>query len=89
MFGNSREYFPLVSKSQYFSRHINGWIASYFNNSVEQFASFLTSEMDISEKDLKKLKEIVDKKLKEKDGDWIFDRINPMLRCFLPPIYCM
>ena len=66
LYGNSREYYPLVSKNQYFSTHINGLIKNYFNNSAEQFASFFTKEVELSNKDLKKLKKLVDKKLKSK-----------------------
>src|SRR5688572_16044175 len=44
LYGNSREYYPLISKNQYFSKHIRGLIKNYFNNSVEQFASFFTKE---------------------------------------------
>lgn len=69
LYGNSREYYPLISKNQYFSRHINGLIKNYFNNSIEQFASFFTKEADISDKDLKKLRDIVDKQLKNKSDD--------------------
>lgn len=65
LYGNSREYYPLISKNQYFSKHLSGLIKNYFNNSVEQFASFFTNEVDISDKDLKKLREIVDKQLKK------------------------
>ncbi len=69
LYGNSREYFPLISKDQYFSKHIKGIIKNFFNNSVEQFASFFTKEVDISDSDLKKLKEIVDNQIKSKSND--------------------
>lgn len=69
LYGNSREYYPLVSKNNYFSKHINGFIKNYFNNSVEQFASFFTKEADIKDEDLKKLRDIVDKQLKTKSND--------------------
>ncbi|MEM6378406.1 MAG: BlaI/MecI/CopY family transcriptional regulator [Bacteroidota bacterium] len=69
LYGNSREYYPLVSKNQYFAKHMNGLIKNYFNNSVEQFASFFTKQTDISEEDLRKLKSIVDQQLKAKSDD--------------------
>jgi len=68
LYGNSREYFPIITKNQYFSKHINGLIRNYFNNSVEQFASFFTKEIDISEAELKKLRDLVDKQIKAKDN---------------------
>ena len=69
LFGNSREYYPLVSKNQYFSKHMKGLIQNYFNNSVEQFASFFTKEVDISDEDLRKLRDIVDHQLKDSADD--------------------
>jgi len=69
LYGNSREYFPIINKNQYFSDHINGLIKNSFNNSVEQFASFFTKETNISETDLKKLRAIVDNQIKSKSND--------------------
>ena len=69
LYGNSREYYPLVSKNEYFSKHMKGLIQNYFNNSIEQFASFFTKEVDISDEDLKKLRNIVDDQIKNQSDD--------------------
>lgn len=69
LFGNSREYYPLFSKHQYFARHIKGLIRNHFDNSVEQFASFFTKEVEISDADLEKLKEMVDDQLSQREND--------------------
>ena len=61
--GNSREYYPVVKKSDYFSDHINGLIKDFFNNSTAQFASFFANETDMSPDELKELRDIVDKKI--------------------------
>jgi predicted transcriptional regulator len=50
-FGNSREYYPLV-KTDYFSKHVNGLISN-FNNSASQFASFFTTETNLSQTEWK------------------------------------
>ena len=69
LYGTSREYFPLVSKNEFFSNHVNGLINNFFNNSAAQFASFFTKEIDISDDELRKLRDMVDEKLKSKsDG---------------------
>ena len=65
-FGNSREYYPLVKKTDYFSKHVNGLIKNFFNNSASQFASFFTNETDLSASELKELQKIINKKLKKK-----------------------
>ncbi|MEX0646893.1 MAG: BlaI/MecI/CopY family transcriptional regulator [Balneolaceae bacterium] len=64
--GRSRRYYPLVNKSDYFSKHINGLIRKYFDNSPSSFASFFTTETDLSEEELKDLQEIVKQELKKR-----------------------
>jgi predicted transcriptional regulator len=66
LYGNSREYYPLVSKSDYFSRHVDGMIKNNFNNSALQFASFFTRTANLSAAELEELKKIVDQEIKNK-----------------------
>ncbi|HAI40758.1 MAG TPA: penicillinase repressor, partial [Maribacter sp.] len=47
-YGRSREYYPLVKKKDYFSKHVNGLIKNFFNDSASQFASFFTQETNLS-----------------------------------------
>jgi len=63
LFGNSREYYPLIKKSDYFSDHINGLIKDFFNNSTAQFASFFANETKMNQDELKELRDLVDKKI--------------------------
>lgn len=64
--GNSREYYPLIKKSDYFSAHVSGLIRNFFNNSASQFASFFATETKLSEKELYELKEIIEKQIEKK-----------------------
>jgi predicted transcriptional regulator len=66
LFGNSREYYPLIKKSDYFSDHINGLIKDFFNNSTTQFASFFANETKMNQDELKELRDLVDKKIVSK-----------------------
>jgi predicted transcriptional regulator len=65
-FGNSREYYPLIKKTDYFSDHINELIKDFFNNSTAQFASFFANEAKMSPEELRELREIVDEKIASK-----------------------
>jgi len=65
-YGNSREYFPLVKKKDYFSKHVNGLIKNFFNDSSSQFASFFTKETNLSKEELKELRAIIDTEIKNK-----------------------
>lgn len=64
--GRSRQYYPLVNKSDYFARHINGLIKKYFDDSPSSFASFFTTETDLTEEELEELQEIVQQELKKR-----------------------
>lgn len=66
VYGNSREYYPLVLKTDYFSKHVNGLIKTFFNDSVSQFASFFTKETEMTEGQLEELKKIIDQEIKRK-----------------------
>ncbi|MDD3004252.1 BlaI/MecI/CopY family transcriptional regulator [Flavobacterium sp.] len=66
-FGNARQYYPLVKKTDYFSKHVNGLIKNFFNNSASQFASFFTTQTDLSASELKELQQIIDAQLKKKE----------------------
>ena len=65
-FGNSREYYPLVKKKDYFSKHVNGLIKNFFNDSSSQFASFFTKETNLTKQELQELRAIIDTEIKNK-----------------------
>ena len=64
IYGNSREYYPVIKKNEYFKNQITYLIRNFFNNSSGQFASFFTEETELSDSELKELKKLVDEKLK-------------------------
>lgn len=66
LYGKSREYFPLVKKKDYFSKHVNGLIKNFFNDSASQFASFFTKETDLTKEELEGLRKLIDDELKKK-----------------------
>lgn len=65
-FGRSREYYPTVKKKDYFSRHVNGLIKNFFDDSPGQFASFFTQETGLSKEELEDLKKLIDQEIKRK-----------------------
>ena len=67
LIGNNREYFPLVTKTDYFSKHVNGLIKNFFNDSASQFASFFTTQTNMSASELKELQQIIDSQLQKKE----------------------
>lgn len=66
LFGNSRQYYPLVKKEAYFSKEFKGIIKKFFGNSALQFASFFTTSTNLSTSELEDLKKIIEDELKRK-----------------------
>jgi BlaI family penicillinase repressor len=65
-YGNSRQYYPLVSQQAYFGNHVKGLITKFFNTSAAQFASFFTTQTDLSAAELEALKKIIEQQLATK-----------------------
>lgn len=65
LYGKSREYFPLVKKSDYFSKHVNLLIKDFFNDSASQFASFFTKETELTVSELEELKSVIENQIKK------------------------
>ena len=66
VFGNSREYYPLVQKKAYFSGQFKTLIRDYFNDSPAQFASFFTKEAELTQEQLEELRNIIDEQIERK-----------------------
>ena len=66
LFGNSRQYYPLIKKDDYFAKHIGEMVKGFFGNSALRFASFFTTTSDLSESELQELKKIVEQEIERK-----------------------
>ena len=64
-FGNSRQYYPRVSKQAYFGNKLRGMIDDFFDASPTAFASFFTEEADFTPDQLRELQGLIDGKLEE------------------------
>ena len=65
-YGKSREYFPLISKSDYFAQHFRGVIRQFFGDSAATFASFFTRATDLSKEELEDLRKVIDQEIAKK-----------------------
>ena len=66
LMGNSRQYYALVKKSDYFSKHVNSLVKDFFGSSALQFASFFTRQADMTAEELESLKKIIDDQIERK-----------------------
>ncbi len=68
LYGNSREYYPLVAKNDYFSKQVNGIIKNFFNNSATKFGSFFARDTSMTTSELEELRNIIDEEIKRKQN---------------------
>jgi BlaI family penicillinase repressor len=66
VYGNAREYHPLIKKTDYFSKQVKGLIRNNFNDSALQFASFFTRSTNLSAAELKDLRKLIDREIEKK-----------------------
>lgn len=66
-YGNSREYFPKVLKEDYFKKEVDSMINRFFDKSATQFASFFTSNAQLSTEELKELRQMIDQQIQQQN----------------------
>jgi BlaI family penicillinase repressor len=68
-YGKVNEYFPLVTKSEYFKGHFKGLVGNFFNGSLTNFASFFTNNEDVDLTQLEEIKKMVDERIAKIKND--------------------
>ena len=63
-YGKINEYYPLISKADYFTGKLKPMIANYFNGSKTSMASFF-AETQLSLSELEEVKSLIDQKIKK------------------------
>ena len=61
-YGNTHQYYPIVSKEAYRKEFMNTAIENYFNNSYKNMVSFFAEEQKISAKELREILDLIEKK---------------------------
>ncbi len=64
--GKSREYFPMISKEKYTKQSMNGLMSSFFDNSAKKFASFFTTQKDLSVEELQEIRKLIDEQIAQR-----------------------
>jgi BlaI family transcriptional regulator, penicillinase repressor len=61
-FGNTHQYYPIVSMEEYRKRFMNTAIDNYFNSSYKNLVSFFAEEEKISAEELREILDLIEKK---------------------------
>jgi BlaI family penicillinase repressor len=63
-YGKVNEYYPLISKADYFQSRLKPIISNYFSGSASTFASYFAKEkLNLTE--LEEIKQLIDEKIKK------------------------
>ncbi|MGY3794088.1 BlaI/MecI/CopY family transcriptional regulator [Aquimarina sp. 433] len=63
VYGRIKEYYPLISKEQYFKSHFKGVVKNFFSGSVSKFAFFFTKDEDLNVSELEEMKQMIEDKI--------------------------
>ena len=67
-YGNTHQYFPLVTKKAYTKQTFKTMLSGYFSNSFEQMVSFFATEEKLSLSEMEEIKRIMDEEIKKLKG---------------------
>jgi len=60
-YGNTYEYFPVISKYDYQARSFDRLVKNYFEGSARNILSFMVKEKKLSEEDIEELQKAINK----------------------------
>ncbi len=64
-YGKSHEYYPLISKREYTSKFLKGFMRNYFSSSYRQLVSFFAKEEDLSIEEMESIITLLNEELKK------------------------
>jgi len=67
VFGNTHQYYPLISKKEYSKNRVSSMVKDYFKNSYSELVSFFARDKEISAKEMEEIIEIMNQELKNKN----------------------
>lgn len=60
-YGNTHQYFPLITEEEFKRHEIQQLMANYFDNSVTNLVSFFVNENNLKSKDFEELRDFIKK----------------------------
>ena len=67
-YGNSHQYYPLISREEYTKAYLNSFVNNYFSNSIGQLVSFFSRQNKVDIREAEKIIDLMNSiKNKKKD----------------------
>jgi BlaI family transcriptional regulator, penicillinase repressor len=65
VYGNSHQYYPLISKKEYTKTYLQGFLSGYFSNSYKQLVSFFSKEENLTIKEMEEIKAMIESQIEQ------------------------
>ncbi len=65
-YGNTYEYYPLITKSEYSDAYLGNFVNKYFGNSYKSLVSFFAANDNVSVNELEEMKVFLDQEIQKK-----------------------
>ncbi len=65
-YGNTHEYYPLISKEDYSKRYLGSFVNRFFGNSYHSLFSFFAENEQVSLKELEAIEKIIEQEISKK-----------------------
>ncbi|MDF9800749.1 BlaI family penicillinase repressor [Catalinimonas alkaloidigena] len=67
VYGNSHQYYPLISKEEYRKGQLSRLVSDYYNNSLKQVVNFFSESKKLDEKELDEVMKMLEKLKSQKN----------------------
>jgi len=67
-FGNTYQYYPIISKEEYSKGQLSRLIAEYYNNSLTEVVNFFSESKKLNEKQLDEVMKMLEELKSKKNG---------------------
>ncbi len=68
-YGNTHQYYPLISRDDYSKRFLGSFVNRFFSNSYHHLFSFFAENDEISLKDLEAIEKLVEREINKKRNE--------------------
>jgi BlaI family transcriptional regulator, penicillinase repressor len=69
VFGNSHQYYPLISKKEYTKTYLKGFLSGYFSDSYKQLVSFFSKEENLTISEMEEIKAMIESQIEKQRQD--------------------
>jgi len=68
-YGNTHQYYPLISKEEYTKAYLKSIMKNYFSNSFEEMVSFFARDKDMNVEELEAIQKMIKEEIQKQKGE--------------------